>query len=78
MVRFMSNSGMEIQLNDKIRLGEGGYGSVFPGVFRGRKVAVKRVLLIDATNENEEKILKDLDHPNVVKLIHFYKDDTFK
>ena len=69
---------MEIQFDREVRLGQGGYGSVFPGTFQGNKVAVKRVLLIDATNENEEKILKDLDHPNVVKLIHFYKDDTFK
>ncbi len=69
---------MEIQLDGNNRLGEGGYGSVFPGTFRGIKVAVKRVLVIDATNENEEKILKQLNHQNIVKLLHFYSDDTFK
>ena len=69
---------MEIQFDDKVRLGEGAYGSVFPGTFQGNKVAVKRVLLIDATNENEENIMQQLDHPNVVKLFHIDRDDNFK
>jgi serine/threonine protein kinase len=63
---------MEIQFNGKVRLGEGGYGSVFPGTFQGNNVAVKRVLVIDATNENEENILQQLNHPNIVKLLYFY------
>lgn len=69
---------MEIQFDGKVRLGEGGYGNVFAGTFRERKVAVKRVLLIDATYENEENILKKLDHPNIVKLFHFSNDENFK
>ena len=69
---------MEIQFDRKVRLGQGGYGAVFPGTFQGKKVAVKRVQLIDATNENEENIMKQLDHPNIVKLFHFDRDDNFK
>ena len=69
---------MEIQFDRKVRLGQGGYGAVFPGTFQGNKVAVKRVQLIDATNENEENIMKQLDHPNIVKLFHFDRDDNFK
>jgi hypothetical protein len=66
---------MEIQFDGKIRLGVGGYGSVFPGTFRESQVAVKRVLLIDTTDENEENILKQL---NIVKLLHFFSNETFR
>jgi ribonuclease D len=41
-------------------------------------VAVKRVQLIDATNKNEENNLQKLNHPNIVKLFHFDRDDNFK
>ena len=68
----------EIKFDREIRLGEGGYGAVFPGTFQGNKVAVKRVQLIDATNENEENILQKLNHPNIVKLFHIDRDDNFK
>ena len=68
----------EIQFDREVQLGEGGYGAVFLGTFRGRKVAVKRVLVIDATNENEEKIMQQLNHPNVVKLFHFYIENDYK
>jgi serine/threonine protein kinase len=68
----------QIQFDDKVRLGEGGYGTVFSGTFRGNEVAVKRVLVIDATNKNEEKFMQQLNHPNIVKLFHFYSDNTFK
>ena len=54
---------MEIQYNREVPLEEGGYGSVFPGTFQGRKVAIKRVELVNATNNNEEEVLKRLDHP---------------
>jgi serine/threonine protein kinase len=69
---------MEIQFDRKVRLGGGGHGSVFLGTFQGNKVAVKRVLVIDATNENEEKIMQQLNHPNIVKLFHLNSDDNFK
>ena len=69
---------MEIQFDDKVRLGEGAYGSVFPGTFQGNNVAVKRVLVINATNENEENIMQQLNHPNIVKLLYFCSDNTFK
>jgi hypothetical protein len=66
---------MEIQFDGKVRLGVGGYGSVFPGTFLESQVAVKRVLLIDTTDENEENILKQL---NIVKLLHFFSNETFR
>ena len=69
---------MEIQFDGQVRLGEGGYGSVFPGTFQGNNVAVKRVLVINATNENEEKIMQQLNHQNIVKLFHFYSENDYK
>ena len=69
---------MEIQFDREVWLGEGGHGSVFLGTFQGNKVAVKRVLVIDATNENEEKIMQQLNHPNIVKLFHFYSENDYK
>jgi len=57
------NQNMEIELNSQVLLGRGGFGSVFPGTFQGRKVAIKRVELVNATNNNEEEVLKRLDHP---------------
>jgi serine/threonine protein kinase len=67
---------MEIQYNRKVPLGEGGYGSVFPGTFQGREVAVKRVLL-NMANFNEEEALKKLDHPNIVKIFHVECNNDF-
>lgn len=63
----------EIEFDPKILLGEGSYGSVFPGIYKGQKVAVKIVRLI-YTDENEEKTLKLLNHPNIVKLFHVESD----
>jgi hypothetical protein len=40
---------MEIKLNREVLLGEGGYASVFSGTFRGREVAVKRVVQLVLT-----------------------------
>jgi serine/threonine protein kinase len=68
---------MEIEFNRQVRLGRGGFGSVFPGTFQGREVAIKRVELINAT-DNEEEALKQLDHPNVIKLFHVDCNKDFK
>jgi serine/threonine protein kinase len=71
------NQNMEIEFNSQVLLGRGGFGSVFPGTFQGREVAIKRVELINAT-DNEEEALKQLDHPNIVKLFHVECTDDFK
>jgi serine/threonine protein kinase len=63
---------------EKVPLGEGGFGSVFPGTFNGRQVAVKRVALHKVNNDNEEKTLQQLNHPNVIKLFHSESNDEFK
>ncbi len=68
---------MQIQFNSKDILGEGGFGSVFRGTFDGREVAVKRVVMTKV-NDNEENVLKQLDHPNVIKFFHSESDENFK
>jgi serine/threonine protein kinase len=73
---MFQNNNMKIQYNREVPLGEGGYGTVFPGTFQGREVAVKRVLL-NMANGNEEEALKKLDHPNIVKLFHVERTDDF-
>jgi hypothetical protein len=61
---------MKFKLKNQICLGEVGYDDkVFPGTFKGRAVAFKRVALLDA-KDNKEDALKKLNHPNIVKLIH--------
>ena len=68
---------MQIQINYKVQLGQGGFGSVFQGMYENRKVAVKKVFLRVA-NGNEEEALQQLDHPNIVKLFHIECHNKFK
>lgn len=60
---------MEIIINVHAELGKGGFADVFKGKFRGNNVAVKRVE-INEVNESEEETMKELDHPNIIKLLH--------
>ncbi len=80
LVYFENFNEMEIQFDSRIPLGQGGYGSsVFPGTFQRSKVAVKEVRLINTTNdEDAENFLMQLNHPNIVKLLHFYSDNNNK
>jgi serine/threonine-protein kinase/endoribonuclease IRE1 len=60
-------------------LGEGGYGTVYEGVWRKKPVAIKRIHLLDiASIEREEEALRKLDHPNVIRLLHVQNDSTFR
>eukprot|EP00249_Psilotum_nudum_P012896 c24031_g1_i1 orf=105-2123(+) len=54
------------------KIGEGGYGSVYCGVLRGQKLAIKRMNL-QATREfmAELKVLTHVHHTNLVQLIGF-------
>ncbi|XP_059352656.1 serine/threonine-protein kinase/endoribonuclease IRE2-like [Daphnia carinata] len=62
---------------DRISLGTGSYGSVWKGKFNGRPVAVKKVLLGN-WNKEEESAMKQLDHPNIVKIFHCESDKDFR
>ncbi|KZS11442.1 Uncharacterized protein APZ42_024210 [Daphnia magna] len=69
---------MATSYDGSVPLGQGGQGSVFPGEFEGREVAVKRVSMFRLRNNNEEEALKQLNHPNIVKLFHSAEDANFK
>jgi serine/threonine protein kinase len=64
----------------KNELGSGGFGSVWEGVWRRQKVAVKKMIISDFTKlcrEREESLLK-LNHPNVVKMYHIESNLDYK
>ncbi|XP_059352164.1 serine/threonine-protein kinase/endoribonuclease IRE1-like [Daphnia carinata] len=71
----------KMQYDKKDLLGKGEYGSVFFGTFNDQMVAIKRIKLAGQTvhpADNELKALQQLDHSNVVKLLHFESDKHFK
>ncbi|XP_045023640.1 uncharacterized protein LOC116920209 isoform X2 [Daphnia magna] len=67
---------MKIWFDRDVLLGQGAFGTVLKGKFGGREVAVKRVQLHHVDKREEEAMLK-LEHPNIVKLLHFEKDNDF-
>jgi hypothetical protein len=66
-----------LTIDRKKILGVGGFATVFEGSLDGVKVAVKRIPLEKAT-EQEEMALKMLEHTNVIKLFHEQEDQDFK
>ncbi len=66
----------KIQIDRQVPIGEGGFSLVLLGKFNGHEVAVKKVELRNVNNE--EIVLKQLDHPNVIKLFHSESDANFK
>ena len=63
------------------KLGDGSYGTVFLAInfLTKSKVAIKRIVKVkeneidDLEIKNEIDILKNLDHPNIVKIYEFYE-----
>ena len=58
-------------------LGKGGFVTVFKGRYNSGNVAIKRVLIEDI-DEREEEFLKKYPHPNISKLFHVEQDDNFR
>lgn len=69
---------MEIVCNKAKILGRGEYGIVYEGTFHAKRVAVKRVQTLDVDKDQNEEILKKLEHPNVIKLLHSESDSDFR
>lgn len=62
-------------------LGSGSFACVFEGTLNGIAVAVKRVQLHDLEDSiqiREEIILRQMDHENVLKLLHIKENEDFK
>ena len=62
-------------------LGGGGFGLVCRGTFRGRDVAIKKVPILRWTSERaarEYEVMRELDHPNVLKLLHTEERNEFR
>jgi|LakMenEpi03Aug12_release.lakeMendotaPanAssembly.Ray.scaffolds.fasta_scaffold3306075_1 serine/threonine protein kinase len=72
---------LEIKVNEQVILGSGGFGMVFEGEWENEKVAVKRIEKRASTTrgeQDEERALIMLDHPNVNKILHVESDNTYK
>lgn len=69
---------------DAHEIGSGGYGKVFVAKDRevkDRMVAIKKVIIFDEEKKaafmKEAKIMQELDHPNICKLLETYEQGKF-
>ena len=54
-------------------IGTGGFGTVHRGTLRGSEVAIKKVQIDRLTPKRADRefdVMRMLDHPNVLKLLH--------
>jgi hypothetical protein len=62
------------------QIGSGAFACVFGGIFKKKNVAVKKISLIHLTSTNciDPETLLQLDHPNVLKLLHWKDEGKFR
>ncbi len=67
------------EITDRIQIGQGAFGSVFKGVFKGRSVAVKQA----SNASGESAIMEEIDiwkaipsHPHVLELLGMVQDGS--
>jgi serine/threonine protein kinase len=63
-----------MDFNKDVVLGKGSYGTVYRGTL---DVAVKRVHQ-DHLDKREEEAMRELSHPNVIRLLETRKESEFK
>lgn len=72
MIQFLGT----VNVDESKKIGKGAFGVVFEGTYEGNRVAVKRIPVegadhaTKATEITEAERPKDLDHENVLKLLH--------
>ncbi|XP_045025235.1 uncharacterized protein LOC116933411 [Daphnia magna] len=71
-----------IQFDPQDFFGKGGSDSVQSGTFNGQRVAIKRRIELtkgtDQSSGNEFETLQQLEHPNVVRLLHCGNDNNLR
>ena len=66
-------------IGDKVEVCSGYFGPVFHGSLNGRKVTIKQIPIKEIeSHEKREKILRQFDHPNVIKLLQVTQDADFR
>jgi serine/threonine protein kinase len=63
------------------RFGEGSFGAVYRGTYRGSQVAIKKIQIDHLQAERidrEHKAMRQLDHRNVLKLLYWEDKNEFR
>jgi serine/threonine protein kinase len=62
-------------------IASGAFGAVHRGIYQNCDVAIKKILIhkIDPnTGSRECQLMQQLDHPNLLKLLHWQDDGDFR
>ncbi|KAM0857197.1 hypothetical protein ACQ4PT_048628 [Festuca glaucescens] len=68
--------------SDNMKIGSGGYGTVYKGVLHGDEIAVKRLFAVpgldDEAFDNEFRNLKKVQHKNVIRMMGYCYETTHR
>lgn len=76
---FSATTKIAVLIRNGTKIGAGQYGRVYRTVYRGVEVAVKRIErdFANDSRDPEMSALRELNHPNIIKLLHAEDDDNF-